>query len=690
MSSSSSPPFFTPLRPWLSALALWLALVAVASLALWHLRRETLDGQARELGLLSLALTDEIDRGLRGAEEGLNAMREELHDGRLPVTGAEAQRALRTRADMMPMSRTLWLVDASGRLLSASDAAPLPELSLFSPRLDKLAADTIAVSRPFVDENRQPTVALAAHFNDAPGTTDGWILAAVPASSLLGAFNAALPAADARMEVFRSDGVWLAGANVTAPPLTEAEIAQRLASEPSMALRRLRDGSNNLVSLHSVPRYDIKVVVARDLKAVLASWRGAADLTASVLALLFAITAIAVHLVLRADRRRKEAQRALQAQLSRASKLESLGTLAGGVAHDFNNVLAGIVGFGEMAQDAAAPGSDQARHLDKVLQAALRGKALVERILAFSRGGARTSAVFELETVVEEVLTMLSTSLRPGVVLERALEAHGARVRGDPTQAFEAIVNLCTNAMQAMPEGGMLSVQLHREHVAAGRVLSHSQLPAGDYLALSVSDQGRGITPDVMERLFEPFFTTRRAESGTGLGLAVVHGVGNEFGGAIDVQSTPGRGARFTLYLPECRDALAAPDDVLDVPPAGAGQKLLVVDDEPELVALMEQTLRGLGYDPVGHTDSTAALQALRDEPDGFAAVITDEVMPRLSGTQLTQALRQVAPHVPVLLVSGYGGALLAQRAASVGVTQVLTKPLQRAEVATALAQLLN
>jgi signal transduction histidine kinase/CheY-like chemotaxis protein len=408
------------------------------------------------------------------------------------------------------------------------------------------------------------------------------------------------------------------------------------------------------------------------------------------IALLLAITAAAVYLVMRADRRRAEAQDALQVELARANKLQSLGTLAGGVAHDFNNVLAGIIGFGEMAQSSASPGSNQARHLDKMLQAALRGKALVERILAFSRGGARASTVFELEPVVDEVLALLSTSLPPGIVLERRGEAHGAQVRGDPARAFEAIMNLCTNAMQAMPRGGVVTVELERLHAGTPRVLSHSQLAAGDYLALTVSDQGTGITPEVMERLFEPFFTTRRAQSGTGLGLAVVHGVVAETGGAIDVRSTPGRGARFTLYLPESAEAPGSEIAMPKAAPRGAGQRLLVVDDEPSLVTMLTEMLRGRGYEPVGYSDPTEALQALRDNPREFAAVVTDEVMPGLSGTQLTEALRAHTTHLPVLLVSGYGGALLASRAAAAGVTRVLAKPLQRAELARALAELLH
>ena len=691
MNPRSPPRSATSIQPWLIAFGLWLALAAVAAIALWQLRRDAVDVEARQLGLLSLALTDEVDRGLQGAEEGMHALRAELSEGRLPVSGAEAGRALRTRANLMPLVRALWLVDREGRVLSASDATTAPELASFSPALNELPGGTIAVSRPFMDLSaKQSLVALAFRFDHAPGTSGGWIFAAMPAATLLGAFTAAVPAADARMAVLRSDGSLLAGANVTKPMLDEASVAVRLENRPSMQVRKSRDGSENLVGLHSVPRYGLKVMVSRDLGAVLTSWRGAAELTTMAFAVLLAIMALSVYLVQRADKRRHEAQRALQVQLSRASKLESLGTLAGGVAHDFNNVLAGIVGFGEMAQDAAAQGSDQARHLEKVLQAALRGKALVERILAFSRGGARASVVFELEPIVEEVLTLLSASLRPGVVLERALDAHGARLRGDPTQAFEAIMNLCTNAMQAMPAGGMLSVHLERLQMAAPRVLSHSQLSAGNCLALSVSDQGGGITSDVMEHLFEPFFTTRAAQSGTGLGLAVVFGVVAEFGGAIDVTSSPGQGARFTLYFPECTDALEAPEPLSERAPGGIGQRLLVVDDEPELVALAEEILIGLGYEPVGYSDSTAALQALRDDPQRFAAVITDEVMPRLSGTQLTQALRQHSPHLPVLLVSGYGGALLAQRAAAAGVTRVLAKPLQRADLARTLAELLH
>ena len=644
-------------------LVLWLTLAVMAVVALGHLRRDEVRGQRRELALLSLTMAGQVDHAISGVHEALVALRTEVLEGRLAMSAD-----LRSRARLMPPVQRLWLLDGDGRVTASSDATPPPARTAFMPALEALQGDGMSLSSPFKEaDTEEVQVALALPLRSSPGEHGGWVMATLPARSLLGSFGLARPGIGARMAVQRGDGTLLAG----------------------RAAHVQADGQQ-LISRRDVAPYGVAVEVSRNMASVLRSWQETADLVGVALTLVLMTMAIAMGFVQRAERRRHDAQLALQAQLARASRLESLGTLAGGVAHDFNNVLAGIVGYGEMAQDASSPGSDQARHLDRVMQAALRGKALVERVLAFSRGGARQSVVFELAPVIDEVLALLSTSLRPGVVLEYGLDAPGARLRGDPTQAFEAVMNLCTNAMQAMPDGGMLSVQLQRAEVTRPKVLSHSWLKAGHHLALSVSDQGGGITPEVMEHLFEPFFTTRSAQSGTGLGLAVVHGVVAEFGGAIDVQSMPGQGARFTLYFPECTDALAdtgVPDEAV---PTGAGQALLVVDDEPTLAALTDELLRGLGYEPVTSTDPVAALQLLRSDPQRFAAVVTDEVMPGLTGTGLTEAVRSLAPHLPVLLVSGYGGALLAKRATEAGVDRVLTKPLRRAELARALADVLR
>jgi signal transduction histidine kinase/ActR/RegA family two-component response regulator len=681
-----------PSGPWFPALAVIVAVASAAALALAHLRSAAIGLERQELSLLCIALTDETDRGLQGVAEGLEAMGAELRDGRLPVRAPDTQRTLKTRADLMPLVETLWLVDEDWRPVAASDGSALPPASVLGAGRAEPAGAAMVVGRPYRAGPREASRVMLALRYDAPAEhAAGWIVAAVPEQALLGSFGTGAPSADVRMAIYRTDGARLAGR------LESGASAREPADPPSLdALRaaetlQFPDGSRRLVGLHDTPHYGVSVVLTRDLRGVLEGWRYTVLLTTAGLLVLLGIIFGAVVLLRRADQRRRDAQAALQRQLWRAGRLESLGTLAGGVAHDFNNVLGAIVGFGEMARDAAADGSPQARQLDRLLQAALRGKALVERVLIFGRGGARRSVVFELAPVVDEVLAMLSASLPAGIVLERDLDAPDARVRGDPTQAFEAVMNLCTNAMQAMPAGGLLAVRVWRQTIGRPLVLSHSQLPPARYAVLSISDQGTGITPETMERIFEPFFTTRRADRGTGFGLAVVHGVIAEFGGAIDVASIPGDGTRFTVYLPECMDAADA-----EAPPApehiprGTGQRLLVVDDEPALVALAEELLRSLGYDAVCFLRSTDALAALREAPSTFAALITDEIMPTPTGTQLAAEVHGFAPRLPIVLVSGYGGASLAARARAAGVSTVLAKPLRRADLARALHRLLG
>lgn len=680
-------------RYWLVALALWLTVAAVSGAALWHTHESSLEHQLRMTDLISLALTDEMDRGLRGVQDGLNELRGELReDNSLLLTGSGIQRLLNRCARIMPLARKVWLTDRDGRLLSASDSTPPPDVRSFRPALESISDRTAAMSRPFTDPaTRESLVALAVRLD---GPTEGWIVAGIPATALFGTFSVASPGKDARMAVFRDDGVRLVGMIDETVTIDESTMAGILAGRPSaerpgIVVRQFADGSERLVSLHSLPQYGLKLVLTRDMRVALTPWRGAALAALAGIALLLAVLVIAVRRVARADAQYAEAHRVLQIQRQRANKFEALTTMASGIAHDVNNVLAAILGFGEMAQDAVTPDSRQARHIDKVLQAALRGKALLERILTFSRSGAHHVTVFELEPIIEEVFSLLESSPHAGVTLERRFEVPGARLRGDPTQAFEAVLNLCTNAVQAMPDGGTLGVAIKRLHTDAPRAVSHGLLSAGAHIALTVSDQGVGIDADAMEHLFEPFFTTRDERSGTGLGLAVVHGVVGEFCGAIDVRSAPGRGSQFTIYFPECCEALVPQSPLPEVVPAGGGRRLMVVDDEPALVMLAEEILGGLGYEPVGYSDPVAALAALRENPTQFAAVITDEIMPKLCGTRFTEALRASAPDLPVLLISGCGGAFLASRAHAVGVTRVLSKPLQRAELERALAELL-
>lgn len=689
---TDSPPRLPALpRIWLVAGLAALSLITVTAASLWHLRSEALTSQARELSVLSLALTDELGRGLESVEIGLQAVRLELRIGELlPEMGEIAGQ--RYPHDLkLPLASQLWVIDRRGKLLAASSPALAPDPTSFVPGLQTLNDTDTAISLPFPNmANGEPSVALAVRYNDHEGALGGWLIAALPVEALRGAFSKAAPTSDARMAVFRADGVRLAGTLSHLPTLGIAETLQHAGPERGHDAQLLGDGRERLIAERALPRFGLRLVLTRDVESALEPWRDVAWLASSGVMLMLAGLAAAAHRIARAEQRRQDSQAALQNQLSRTNRLESLGTLAGGVAHDFNNVLAAVLGYAEMARQSAVDDSRQARQLDQVLRAALRGKSLVERILSFSRSGARSVTVFEVQPIIDEVLGLLAASLRHGVVLESRFEAPGVRLRGDTTQVFEAVMNLCTNAMQAMPDGGTLTVATARQAVREAQTVSHGQLEPGEYLALSVADDGAGIAANVMDHLFEPFFTTRREHAGTGLGLAVVHGVVAEFGGAIDVQSTPGAGARFTLYLPESHDALAPDATASTVAPTGRGQTLMIVDDEPALVELAEELLAELGYEPIGYTDPKAALEALRSEPERYDALLTDEVMPALTGTQLTEALRSFAPQLPVLLISGYGGPQLAARAAAVGVTRVLAKPLQRGELAQVLDQLLS
>ena len=257
-------------------------------------------------------------------------------------------------------------------------------------------------------------------------------------------------------------------------------------------------------------------------------------------------------------------------------------------------------------------------------------------------------------------------------------------VSGDPTRLHQLVMNLASNALHAMPEGGVLEIGLARRTLAEPVHTRLSEVPAGEWAVLEVKDTGEGIRPEVIDRIFEPFFTTKRAGRGTGLGLALVHSIVKEHGGAIDVVSEVGKGTTFTVWLPRLEGTVAAARG-RDAPVGGRGQVVLIVDDEPEVLAALEEMLATLGYEPAGYTDSRAALEAFRAQPSRFEAVISDEVMPGFAGTQLAVELRKVNPAIPVVIATGFGGAGFETRAHAAGVNRILRKPYRMQEVGEAL-----
>ena len=382
--------------------------------------------------------------------------------------------------------------------------------------------------------------------------------------------------------------------------------------------------------------------------------------------------------------------RRLELRLRQAQRLEAMGTLAGGIAHDFNNILGAILGYGERVLRELPRGSRLRGELESIMAAGERGRALVDRILAFSRDESGERVAVHVEKVVREALDLLCARLPEGVRVRADLRAGRAAVLGDPTQIHQLLMNLGANAIQAMASGGTLSVSLGVHSFDAARAAAIGTLAAGEHLVLTVADTGVGMAPEMLERIFDPFFTTKEVGFGTGLGLSLVHGIVMELGGAIDVASLPGVGSAFTVYLRRSGDAADSGGEEEPAMPQGDRQRVLVVDDEEPLVRLATRTLEELGYEPLGFTSSVAALEVFRADPERFDAVITDERMPGMSGSVLIREMRSLRGGIPIVLMSGFIGGGVQSRAREAGADEVVKKPLSARELATSLARVLQ
>jgi signal transduction histidine kinase len=374
----------------------------------------------------------------------------------------------------------------------------------------------------------------------------------------------------------------------------------------------------------------------------------------------------------------------VELQLLQAQKMESLGSLAGGVAHDFNNMLAGIMGYADLLMaDETVPVRKE--HLGAIMRAATRSGDLTRKLLAFARRGKNIVEAVDLAGVVRESLAILTPSFRPDVTVSLQLDA-ASTVDGDPTQINQVVINLCINANEAMPHGGRLSIRTREVSLAADAAQA-LELPPGDYVQLVVADSGVGMSDEVRLRIFEPFFTTKHGSevTGTGLGLSTVYGIVHLHRGAITVSSVPNRGAAFTLYFPK---------GVLTAPPAtspgatsaGAGL-VLVVEDEELLRRLATTALTRLGYRSITAEDGVQAVEIFRQRHRELVGVVLDLKMPRKGGREAFLEMRAIDPSVPVLLCSGYGENEEAQGLISLGARGLLSKPYRIGELSEHLAR---
>jgi PAS domain S-box-containing protein len=383
--------------------------------------------------------------------------------------------------------------------------------------------------------------------------------------------------------------------------------------------------------------------------------------------------------------RAEEEKTRLEVQLRQAEKMQAVGHLAGGIAHDFNNILGAILGYGELAQARAQGDADMTRYLDTIMGAGNRAKALVTQILSYSRAEGADKIPVIVGPVVQEACDLVRGSISRKVEVRFHLESPEAAVLGDPTRLHQLVMNLSTNAVQAMTEDGTLDITVGKEELRAPKKVRTGEIPPGEYVRISVKDSGHGISPEVIDRIFEPFFTTKPAGRGTGLGLALVHSVVAEHKGFIEVDSELGRGTTFTVWMPQIQGEFGPVATSRDELPRGNGQAVLAVDDEPEVLAALEEMLATLGYEPSGYRNAREALAAVRENPRRFEAVVSDEVMPELTGTQMSLELRRLNPTLPILIASGYGGSGFEARALAAGVNRVLKKPYRMSEIAEVL-----
>ncbi len=381
----------------------------------------------------------------------------------------------------------------------------------------------------------------------------------------------------------------------------------------------------------------------------------------------------------------------LEAQIVQAQKMQAMGTLAGGIAHEFNNILTAILGFTELATYDVSPATPTYHHLQAVLTAGNRAKELVQQILTFSHQSNPERRAVSLAMLVQESLSLIRASLPTTIAIESHIAPDAGTVLADPTQLHQILMNLCVNADYAMRQtGGILEVAVARIEVDAAFAATDALLQPGSHVRLTVRDTGSGMSPKVMARIFEPFFTTKGIGEGTGMGLAIVHGIVTSYGGAMTVESRPGEGSTFAIYLPQLEaPAAVETSEVAEALPQGHGC-ILYVDDEELLVYLGREMLESLGYEVTATTSSVEALETFGAMPQRFDLVITDQTMPTLTGENLTKELRRIRADIPIILCTGFSHVIDAEKAKAMGLNAFCMKPLDIGELARTIERVLG
>ncbi len=383
-------------------------------------------------------------------------------------------------------------------------------------------------------------------------------------------------------------------------------------------------------------------------------------------------------------------KRQLRAALQQRRKMEAIGNLAGGIAHEFNNVLGIILGNAELAMDDVPDWNPAKESLREIRNATFRAKEVVRQILSFARKTMTALKPLDINTTVKESLKLMRASIPTMVDIQTTIPAEPKMILGDPTEIHQIVINLCTNAAHAMKEkGGILEVGISKIRLDQRRAAHYEGLNPGDFVRLIVKDSGQGMTPDVLEKAFEPYFTTKEFGAGSGMGLAVVYGIVKQCDGAINIESTVHEGTTVEILLPKIEEEAPPAEKAEGELPRG-GERILVVDDDPSIVTMICQTLERLGYIATGMTGSVKALERFRSNPDEFDMVITDMAMPGMPGDQLAVELMKAKKGIPILLCTGHSDTVDEKRATQLGIKGFAMKPLDKGKLARTVRDVLD
>ncbi len=379
-------------------------------------------------------------------------------------------------------------------------------------------------------------------------------------------------------------------------------------------------------------------------------------------------------------------------ELRQAQKMEAMGTLAGGIAHDFNNILSGILGYNELAQMCCTT-PKHLGYLKEVEKAGNRAKALIQQILTFSRKQETNTHPIQIAPILKEALKLLRSSLPSSIEIRQDITSQ-AYILADPSQIHQIIMNLCTNSFHAMEKnGGVLEISLREQHSTPQKELmpNNSNNTPRTFLVLEVSDSGQGMDTETIKRIFEPYYTTKETGRGTGLGLAVVHGIVGSYGGEITVSSTPGQGSTFRITIPTTDNTGANSSAIspLETPLSGT-ERILFVDDEIMLIGLADLAFSQFGYHIKTFTDPLAALEEFRKNPKNYDLIITDMTMPGITGDKLVVEIHRIRPDIPIFICSGYAETAIREKNIIQGVSKYIHKPLVMTEILAEVRQLFD